>query len=105
MLNIRIGALHITREGKGIRFTIPISHSSTILTQDETRQLLNELVREFRTKTRTIHTVNGLSSYVIKRSAASSTGNFDFRECARCGYVMKVDLQTCAQCGADNGES
>lgn len=50
MLNIQIGALHVTREGKGIRFTIPTMHSSTFLSQDETRQLIKMLTKEFKKK-------------------------------------------------------
>jgi hypothetical protein len=48
MLIIRLGALHVTREGSGVRITIPTQHSSTVLTQREAHQLTAALVKLFR---------------------------------------------------------
>lgn len=48
MLIIRIGAVHVTQEYDVIRITIPIVHSSTTLTADETDELAKALRRAIR---------------------------------------------------------
>lgn len=49
-LIISIGALHVTREGDGLRFTIPTAHSSTVLTREQGHELTTALVNLYRKK-------------------------------------------------------
>jgi hypothetical protein len=48
MLIIRLGQLHVYREGTGVRITIPTQHSSTVITQKEAHELTAALVKLWR---------------------------------------------------------
>lgn len=43
-----VGGLRVTREGTGLRFTIPTAHSSALLTREQSHEVTAALVKLFR---------------------------------------------------------